>query len=562
MVVSPQLVPTTPHFTMTPIHSKSGLSAAFLLASASVSSGELLYNGIELPATWPPRTIDPASAEPEPPPYLRNPPEVIPIDVGRQLFVDDFLVEETTLETEYHLARKLEGNPVFRPETPMEKQRGMPVAAPKSGGVWWDPQDQLFKMWYEAGWLGNLAYATSRDGVRWERPGTPTFGGAANGIVYSLRPDSTTVFLDPHTADPAARFKLFLRGPGGAPTHGYCMTSPDGLNWSAPVITGKMGDRSTMFYNPFRKKWVYSIRSTSGISGARVRGRHRFYREHDDFLEGAKWQREDLVYWTKADKLDPPDPEIGAAAQLYNLDAVAYESLMLGVFQIHRGPENDICMNEGTPKITELTLAYSRDGFHWHRPDRRAFIPATRQPGDWDRGYVQSVGGVCLIVGDELWFYYAGFQGAPGKTDPFMMRNGMYANGATGIAKLRRDGFVSRNAGKRGGHLTTRPVVFSGKHLFVNADAKSGTLRVEVLDQAGNPIPPFTLDNARPFSEDSTQTMLGWKGADDLSQLRGKPIRFRFHLESAKLYAFWVAPTEDGASGGYPAAGEVSPDTP
>jgi len=217
-----------------------------------------------------------------------------------------------------------------------------------------------------------------------------------------------------------------------------------------------------------------------------------------------------------------------------------------------------IRMEQGLPKITELSLAYSRDGFHWHRPDRRAFIAATRRAGAWDRGYVQSVGGVCVIVGDELWFYYIGFEGDPGKTDPFMMRNGMYANGATGIAKLRRDGFVSRNAGPGGGSLTTRPVVFEeGRRLFVNADAQAGSLRAEVLGHDGEPLDPYTIENARPLSADATKAELSWKGAEDLSALRGKPVRFRFSLHNAKLYAFWVAPSAEGESGGYPAAGEA-----
>jgi predicted neuraminidase len=60
---------------------------------------EKLYNGIELPDVWPPRFRDPAPDEPMPVPYLRKPPpKVIPIDVGRQLFVDDFLIERP-LET-------------------------------------------------------------------------------------------------------------------------------------------------------------------------------------------------------------------------------------------------------------------------------------------------------------------------------------------------------------------------------------------------------------------------------------------------------------------------------
>lgn len=36
--------------------------------------------------------------EPMPTPYLINRPEIIPIDVGRQLFVDNFLIERTDME--------------------------------------------------------------------------------------------------------------------------------------------------------------------------------------------------------------------------------------------------------------------------------------------------------------------------------------------------------------------------------------------------------------------------------------------------------------------------------
>jgi len=46
-----------------------------------------------------------------------------------------------------------------------------------------------------------------------------------------------------------------------------------------------------------------------------------------------------------------------------------------------------------------------------------------------------------------------------------------------------------------------------------------------------------------------------WKGADNLSALAGKPVRFRFHLRNGALYAFWVSPDKSGASRGYVAAG-------
>lgn len=49
-------------------------------------------------------------------PYLKNKPKVIPIDLGRQPCVDDFLIEKTTLERTLHQVKEFEGNPIFEAE--------------------------------------------------------------------------------------------------------------------------------------------------------------------------------------------------------------------------------------------------------------------------------------------------------------------------------------------------------------------------------------------------------------------------------------------------------------
>ena len=518
------------------------------------NDGELLYNGIRLPKQWPPRHLDPASDEPMPVPYLEHPPEVIPIDAGRQLFVDDFLIESTDLERRFHKAQKYEGNPVLRPETELELNGDRnAIACPKSGGVWWDAEQQQFRMWYEAGWIHTICYATSRDGLHWDRPDLDLQPGTNRILDPAITPDSWAVFPDYDTDDPAQRWKIYLRPPGGH-MPGLSMVSGDGVHWSEPVESGPTGDRSTMFYNPFRKKWVYSLRSG-------VRGRSRHYWECDDFLEGSGWHdflvelNDDTpVFWAAADRLDPPDAEVGQPAQLYNLDAVAYESIMLGIHQIHLGPPNDQCMKVGLPKITELNLAYSRDGFHWHRPDREPFIPASRRDV-WDRGYVQSVGGLCLVRGDRLWFYYIGFQGDTTRRGEHWQQNGMYDRGSTGVAFLRRDGFASMDAGPDGGSLTTRPVRFSGESLWVNVDCPGGNLTVEVLDEDGRPLEPFTAERCTAISTDGTIEQVAWRDAPSLAALRGRPVRFRFHLTAGSLFAFWVSPAVDGRSNGYVAAG-------
>jgi hypothetical protein len=223
---------------------------------------------------------------------------------------------------------------------------------------------------------------------------------------------------------------------------------------------------------------------------------------------------------------------------------------MLGAFAIHYGPENAECEKGKFPKLTEIELGYSRDGFHFSRPDRTSFIPASRKEGEWDRGYVRPAGSVCTVVGDQLYFYYSAFSGvAPDGTRHY------YAGGSTHVAFLRRDGFASMDADANGGELLTRPVLFHGSHLFVNAAAASGSVRVELIDEHDHVIAPFTADNCTPLTADKTLQPVIWNGATDLSSLRDKPVRMRFVAKNASIYAFWVSPDASGASHGYVAAG-------
>ena len=89
---------------------------------------EKLYNNILLPDNFADAPNDASHV-----PYLENPPAVMDVTVGRQLFVDDFLIDRTDLTPEYHKAVKYEGNPVLKAETPWEIAHS-PVACPKSGG--------------------------------------------------------------------------------------------------------------------------------------------------------------------------------------------------------------------------------------------------------------------------------------------------------------------------------------------------------------------------------------------------------------------------------------------
>jgi hypothetical protein len=304
--------------------------------------------------------------------------------------------------------------------------------------------------------------------------------------------------------------------------------------------TGSCGDRTTVFWNPFRKVWVYSLRHGWG------RPRLRRYWEVKDILKGPRWSRiDEPPLWCGSDRLDPQREDLQTVCELYNLDAVAYESLLLGLFTIWRGDKN---VPAGRPKPNEVCVGFSRDGFHWHRPDRKPFLAVSETKGDWNWGNVQSAGGCCLVVGDELWFYHSGRAGSPGRAET------RDTGGSTGLAILRRDGFASLDAGPDGGTLTTRPVRFRGKHLFVNVDAAAGELTAEVLDERGRVIEGLSRSDCVPVRADRTLQAVKWKSSD-LTKAAGKPVQFRFHLKSGRLYAFWVIPEESGASHGYVAAG-------
>ncbi|QGJ71538.1 Hypothetical protein PBC10988_32450 [Planctomycetales bacterium 10988] len=507
------------------------------------NDGETLYNGIVLPKVWPPDHLEP-NGEPMPLPYLDAPPAVIPINVGRQLFVDDFLIEHTDLERKYHSTKKYAGNPVFVAETEVERKRRNCVYLGQ-GGLFWDADASLYKMFYTAGWRGPLAMATSKDLIHWVRP---DLDGAGNnfllpagtvwqGVDTTVAGSDNAVWFDAEASDPMNRLRYltcWMHHPGfsdsGSPTHS--LTRSDGNHWMDchPVDRlDRVSDYSSFFYNPFRRKWVHSIKVNTRL------GRSRNYLETDEFLEGTKIS--DSVFWTAADRLDAPEPERtypgeSAQAQLYNLSAVAYESLMVGMHQIHRGPPNSVCQAGKFPKLCDLELGFSRDGFHWHRPDRSGFIRGSRTEGAWDRGYIHTTTGVFVVHEDQLVFPFCAFSGKGLEGEP----DGMYNGAAIGLAMLRLDGFASLNAGKDEGTLLTRPVRFAGRDLHVNLDAPVGQLTVELLDRDRN-----LLATSEPISGDSTRLRIRWLDREDLSDFAGQPVRFRFKLSNGSLYSFWVS---------------------
>ena len=107
---------------------------------------------------------------------------------------------------------------------------------------------------------------------------------------------------------------------------------------------------------------------------------------------------------------------------------------------------------------------------------------------------------------------------------------------------MRRDGFISADAGYGGGELTTPLLTFAGKRLELNcAGSASGWLQVEVRDAGDRPIPGYELAAAEGLRGNGLAKVVSWKGGSNLAALAGRPVRLRFARRDMKLYAFQFA---------------------
>lgn len=104
---------------------------------------------------------------------------------------------------------------------------------------------------------------------------------------------------------------------------------------------------------------------------------------------------------------------------------------------------------------------------------------------------------------------------------------------------LRTDGFASVTAPWTGGEMVTKPFVFTGDALELNyRTSAAGAVRVELQDAAGTPLPGVALDDCPQMIGDEIDRTVSWKQGADVSRFAGQPVRLRFVLHDADLFAF------------------------
>ncbi len=90
-----------------------------------------------------------------------------------------------------------------------------------------------------------------------------------------------------------------------------------------------------------------------------------------------------------------------------------------------------------------------------------------------------------------------------------------------------------------GGELVTKPLTFSGKSLHLNfGTSAAGAVRVEIQRPDGSPVPGFTLEACDELFGDAIDRAVTWQASADVGSLAGQPVRLRFQLKDADLYAW------------------------
>lgn len=450
-------------------------------------------------------------------------------------------------------------------------------------------EDQgILKLWYESHeWdpnrkrqLGHfICYATSRDGIQWEKPslGIIEYRGSRKNNIVMAGAHEGSFFIDP-MARAEQRYKYIghvdpdplWEESKGAKFSMYICYSADGTHWKRgkeSVFPFYCDTQNQAFWDARIQKYVAYLRSWNPLrTVSRV--------EVEDITQ--PWPYDKTVkpfYLWGEDESHPPalttqfpivfayDERDPVISDHYNLCVLPYayaQDVYLGFPSAYlhydgvplklKNSLQKLAVTKGNDGLLDIQLAVSRNGINWMRPDRKPYI-GLGLPGS---GRASSLYMLPSLIrkGDELWLYYKSGDMTHGGRD----RSQGFGPEPEGQENYRKENFITRvvvplhrfisaTSAWEGGSLTTPLLRFTGSKLELNIDTSAlGLARVAILDNAGQKIEGYSLQDCDPINGNFLHHIVSWNGKADLSTLKGKVVRLRFVSRSTDLYAFRFAP--------------------
>jgi hypothetical protein len=451
--------------------------------------------------------------------------QMIEIGNRRELFVDNYVIEKMTGG-----AKLLLHKPVMR-EVVLDHNEPWEGNACGYHTIFQD--GDLYRMYYrgwhfiqqgekvtdgKAGHAPVVCYAESKDGIRWTKPdlGLVEFRGSKkNNIVWAgLGALSFVPFKD---GNPKCKPDEQYKAVGGGRVKErklYGFVSADGLRWrqvaDEPIMTdGAFDSQNLVFWDA-------------------VRGEYRTY--YRDFRKHAKGHvrdiktatSDDFRTWPKGTWLKYPG---APTEELYVNQIQPYDRaphLFVGFPARFRGDREDLV--EGLLMTSrdgrtfrrwgEAIIRPGRNRDRWHNRSNYIWLGLVETKSDLPGG-----GGELSLYTNERYY----------KDRSVKTRRYTY----------RIDGFVSVNAPLRGGTVLTRPFTFTGARLHLNlSTSAAGAVRVEIQNADGKPLKGFGMEDCPPIYGDEIDHIVEWKQGADVTPLSGRPIRLRFSLSDADVFAF------------------------
>lgn len=474
-----------------------------------------------------------------------------PVSIGseRQLFLDeDWLIASMeNAEIEVH-------QPIRR-EVSDIRNRPWEGSGCKFHSVLFDPETQRYRMYYSCSAAENVrpwdvremhvAFLESEDGINW--PYKPLhsveWNGSTENNLILKNVLSFSPFIDANPdALPEERYKGISSDGHGKMS---AWTSPDGIRWTAknggeavyaPDTPNALDSQNIAFWSVKERKYI------------------AYYRAFDPrcFRSAERAVSDDFVHWTKESLLlflpeETPTTNHGEfytnqlqpyyrAPQIYlgfparYIDNGETESFKLLSEQEERAIRMKSQKRFGTV-VTDTVYIATRDGVLCRVSNDVFLAPGLKTKDNWGYGDNYIAHGIVETESPEE---------DEGRELSLYATESSFTGDDTRCRRysLRIDGFASLHAKTKPGTVITRPILFEGCTLSLNAATSgAGSMRVEILRADGTPIPGFTKDDADMIYGDSLDRRVSWRGSTDVSSLARTPVVLKFYLSEADIYS-------------------------